>query len=233
MRKYLLLGTIFVATSALAFSGVFGGGSGSSKQATYSGGVDAIGVHFNGKPADSEATEPVTCEAPYILNESTNECECPVEKQCGEYCCGGDNVCNKETQECCSEALDYCCPSGQTASRMNNGGGALTCCPGIVYDGFVKSDGTPRYDFSFCCLEGEVYLKGIDNYNGDTLYQCCAGTVYCQRYDIEGNCMSKECGPLNCQNACVEEYEDGQCKQSACCLEGQTPSLQPWGPYCS
>lgn len=56
MRKFLLLSTIFVASTALAFGGIGIGGKSSSHKA----GVDAIGIHIdpNGKKADIDILDP-------------------------------------------------------------------------------------------------------------------------------------------------------------------------------
>ena len=56
MKKFLLLGTMFVATGALAFGGVGLG----LKSSSHKGGVSAIGVHINpnGKKADIDILEP-------------------------------------------------------------------------------------------------------------------------------------------------------------------------------
>ena len=202
MRKILLLGTIFVATSALAFSGVFGGGSGSSKQATYSGGADAIGVHFNGKPADSQPEE--------------TEETCPPEKQCGDYCCQGDNVCNKETNECCSEALDYCCPANQGVYSTYRGYWAGACCDGTIY--IAGYDSYNDYNYYYCCPTGnKVYT--LTSESGKIYELCCSGDKepYCIGWDVNGECASYGCyNPVTQKVSCIDEV-DGSCKRAMAC----------------
>ena len=73
MRKLFLLGTMLgVASAALAFGGMFGGGGSGSKSTTYKGGVDAIGVHYNGEKKEAE----ITCPEYSTLDKSCNECKC-------------------------------------------------------------------------------------------------------------------------------------------------------------
>ena len=113
MRKTLLLGTIlFVATSAWALGGFFGG----HKSHNYSG-VDAVGVHYNGddkKPdinirgCDSKTEELLGTECcPKTLvyeDGGVSKC-CSMEGyevkdgKCKKQC-GAGLVLNEETNEC-------------------------------------------------------------------------------------------------------------------------------------
>ena len=155
MRKIFLLTTLLVTTSALAFSGLVGGIAGGHKSKNYSGGADAIGVHFNGKSADSGEAE---------------EAGCPSEKQCGDYCCQGDTVCNKDTNECCSEELNHCCPANQSIYKQP--WGAPDCCDGVIYCGLTDVVGeciSPNQ----CCPNGRTLHGPLERDNGEKEYWCC------------------------------------------------------------
>ena len=210
MKKIFLLGTMLgVASAALAFGGMFNHGS---KSTTYKGGVDAIGVHFGGekKTSDSQPEEPT----------------CPAEKQCGDYCCQGDNVCKQETGECCSEELNYCCPSGQTPYCSNTDCQPQPwCCSGKVYCEVPRTDGSCAqssccnetgkevvcnqlfgFDACSCCPQGQkAYLHFLGYYT-----TCCVGEVYCSEYNENGNCIAQTCCPEGAIG-----YFDGDC-----CLAG-------------
>ena len=102
MRKFLLLGTIFVATGALAFGGIFGGSSGSGRKSS---GVSAIGVHVNGKS-----------KADIVLAECSGNGVKGVDDNC--YCNQGFTGTNCETKLCESGSFcgmdgdePLCCPS--------------------------------------------------------------------------------------------------------------------------
>ena len=106
MKKVLLLGTVLIATTALAF-----GGHGSGRKSTaFTSGVDAIGVHFNGKKCPSWQE--------LVDNECMDKCAegykrdiegacveiCPEERQCGETCCGEGNICI-DGDKCCNKSM--------------------------------------------------------------------------------------------------------------------------------
>ena len=225
MKKLFLLGTMLgVASVALAFGGMFNHGS---KSTIYKGGVDAIGVHFGGekKTADSEPKKET----------------CPAEKQCGDYCCQGDNVCqaNSETGElqCCSEELDHCCPSGSVAFAAYRGFWQKECCSGKIYTTGSQFDGRDDYrccpagrivhgpldlldDIKtyYCCAEGEqVYIRGKFYYGN--AWDCCNGNVY------EGKGLDG--GDLCCSDGkipkCAVTDEPGACIKYICCSENESP----------
>ena len=247
MRKFLLFGTMLgVATTALAFGGIFGGSSNGSKSATYKGGVDAIGVHFGGekKTADSQPEEDkcskhgtwnyenstcdcefgytgedCNCVAPYVFNQSTKECECPEEKQCGGNCCKGHNVCNKETGQCCDEGNDFCCPSDQMAYLSWMGKG---CCTN-VYCITVDRNKNCMTNYA-CCDEGEPYVWGRFSY-GDT-YACCSesSTIH-KGMGVDGADICCSAGKVP---KCTTTDESGVCLQHICCSENEEPYWAPW-----
>ena len=195
MRKILLLGTMLgVAGTALAFGGVFNHGS---KSTTYKGGVDAIGVHFGGekKTADSQPEEET----------------CPAEKQCGETCCGHDNVCNKETNECCTSDLDWCCNAPQVAYKTP--WNSKECCNGVMY--------SPRAPYYYCCPEGSIVHGPLECYDGETYYCCPNGEEpYCMR-DFGYGCSGYGCYNPELKDLwCVEEG-DGFCGHRVACDKGQ------------
>ncbi len=219
MKKILLFGTvILMATSVLAFGG---GGGKSRKASVYRGtGVDSIGVHFNGKGDDSGKE---TCSA---------------EKQCGDYCCKEDNVCNEnETGEfqCCNESI--CCPADQTAFVAP--WGSAGCCAGETYCSSRDTDGNCIHDGAVCCTDGGVYI--YNKVSNGTQYSCCRGKIY-KGYGLDGSdlccqesettyCLSKknnECVTKVCCPGEVEEIEGEErcyaagytgCKTNAECAE--------------
>ena len=128
---------LLVSTSVLAL----GGGGHGHKSSTYKGGVDAIGVHFN-----SSATQ----------DSDQSQETCPPQKQCGDYCCQGDNVCKQETQECCSESLNYCCPAGQSAYK-HPGHGGPGCCNGELFCGVHDANGSCISVTDCCPPDKTVY----------------------------------------------------------------------------
>ncbi len=205
MKKVLLFGSaILVATSVLAF----GGGGKSRQSSIYRGtGVDSIGIHFNGKDGDSPGET------------------CPAEKQCGDYCCQGDNVCNKETNQCCNESIPLCCNANQTATRIY-GPEYPICCDGVPYCKTVDPDGNCAYDYNICC-SGEPYVMHRFSY-GDN-YGCCQGILYKNALpDGGGVCCSEGTHPhvvddyySCCQDGqtgyCRKQNEDGNCLNVSCC----------------
>ena len=166
MRKIFLTTTILLtAGPALAFGGVFSHGS---KSTTYKGGVDAIGVHFGGekKTADSQPEEGT----------------CPAEKQCGEYCCGHDNVCKQNPDsgeyQCCNDRI--CCDAKEIAyctAPDCSWGPPPSCCNGEVY---CPLDTCSAYQ---CCPTGNKLYGPLERDNGENEYVCCAENQkpYCWR----------------------------------------------------
>ena len=246
MRKLFLLGTMLgVASAALAFGGVFGGGGHGSKSTTYKGGVDAIGVHFGGekkgsispKPEEHNCSEQGTwntetskcacdfgytgtdcsCAAPYVFNESTNTCECPDEKQCGEVCCGGDNVCHQDTEtgefQCCNPTYNECCPANQTATRSYGPPYVVfECCTGVAYCWRVGPDGECLDDYYYCCANGEPFKMGHFSY-GDA-YTCCPGTLY-KGAKSDGSDLC--CYSKTEKSYCYNRDSSGKCTDTRCC----------------
>ena len=195
------MGTV-AATDAYAFGGLFGGSSGSGHK---SAGVDAIGVHVNGKDnkpnidirtCDSETEELVgsecclktlvytdndetkccstegyavqdgkckkQCGEGFVLNEETNDCEdaCPVERQCGDTCCGINNVCVEDENKnkwCCHK--DY---GGYTDLEQIEASGM--CCNAAQLKGYT--------DTNDCCNNEAIYLSWNSEYYQET--SCCA-----------------------------------------------------------
>ena len=246
MKKFLLLGTMLcVATSAFALGGFFGG----HKSHNYSG-VDAVGVHYNGddkKPdinirtCDSNTEELVGTECcPKTLVYDDNgvakccsmegyevkdgKCKeaCPEERQCGDYCCQGDNVCNKETNECCNEALDYCCPSNQTATQDH---GTNSCCSGTPFCQVQDYEGNCLWNSYNCCPEGgEVYLE--QNNGIPVVYQCCLGEVFPGKGHF-GNGSALCCSDGKTAK-CATTDESGACLEYVCCSKNAEPYWAPW-----
>ena len=230
MRKIFLTTTIlFIASSALAFSGLVGGGSGSgSKSATYTGGVNAIGVHFNGRKSSSQPQEA--------------EETCPVDKKCGTGCCQGDNVCHQNESgeyECCNEDLSHCCPTNQGvyqtyySDNLGNSYPMNTCCNGSLYCSSRNTNGECTSDYNHCCENGKVYKYGSFPY-GDA-YQCCYDTLYkgigingtdlcchegedktCAEYDSNNNCLMYVCCPSGYKGYCARWDNDGNCAYTSC-----------------
>ena len=217
MKKILMFGTMLsVASAALAFGGVFGGGG--HKSTTYKGGVDAIGVHFGGekKTSDSQPEE--------------EEETCPPEKQCGDYCCQGDNVCNTGSGEpqCCGY-LDYiyhCCNSGSNPwchQHFSYGCGVTDCCEGIVY----KNVGMDNSDL--CCTENTTLsCAQHDNDNTCLIGNCCAGnaTSTCTEYNTTGKCiLSQCCNTVENEQRCCDAgfafvtYKEGDYVETGCCTQ--------------
>ncbi len=159
MRKILLFGlVIIVATSVFAF----GGGGKSRKASIYRGtGVDSINVHINGKDSDSEKET------------------CAAEKQCGDYCCQGDNVCKHDSStgelQCCDPSLEYCCPSGTSVYVPPWG---KQCCDGTLACGHADEEGNClNASWMFCCPPGSTLYGPFENVfpaTTDFISICCA-----------------------------------------------------------
>ena len=112
MNKFLLLGTIFVATGAFAFGGIGLG----VKSSSHKGGVSAIGVHINGKGKANID----------IVDGDSQEESCPEERQCGDTCCGTGNICVDGNKCCFKNYADW--------------GGNEMCCDAATSNGFSTSD---------------------------------------------------------------------------------------------
>lgn len=193
MRKVLLLGTILMmATNVWAFGGI---GLGPLQRHKSSSGVDAIGVHIDstGKKANINFTDggevptKPNCVTPLVLNEATNECECPSAQQCGDVCCGEGNMCNTATGQCCRQEYDgsmgECCEASLPGYSTNDGG----CCGDgtIPYISYYSVE--ERMDDTSCCAPDKVYrVYDYDWYDynyEDGLYRyyeqgCCEDTIY-------------------------------------------------------
>ena len=192
MRKILLLGTIFVATSALAFSGLVGGISGGPKSKSYSGGADAIGVHFNGKPTDSgeaENTDEHGCPEHSTYSEQYDQC----------FCEDGYYMFNQKCQPTyttCTEQGGYWCINGEYSTCEKDEAACYALCPEDK-----KCNGTCCTYANTCHHEGDVYQCCNDEKG-----ECCdAGES--AGYGIE-SCLSlgavcAPCGygqPYSCDN---------------------------------
>ena len=110
MRKILMFGTMLgVATTALAFGGMFNHGS---KSTTYKGGVSAIGVHFGGEKSTDSKDVPSEICAEGVLKDRFGHCN--VCENGTVYLSYMDNPCGIETdvtgcvsnKDCDSDA--YC-----------------------------------------------------------------------------------------------------------------------------
>ena len=166
MRKTLLITTILLGTTSVwAFGGGGGGGHG-RKAASYQGGLDAIGVHINGKgKADIDI----------IDDDDSQEGACGEGTICGDGCCYGDNICkqNSETGEyqCCND--NKCCAINETAYYVfpNHSGPPPACCAGIVFCNIYNMDGNcMSYG---CCSAGSVIKADFTFSDGKTPQKCC------------------------------------------------------------
>ena len=257
MRKFLLLGTVFMATTAFAFGGIFGGGGNSSSRKTA--GVDAIGVHVNGKgtkpnidvrTCDSETEELVgsecckktliytdndttkccslegyavqdgkckkQCGWGWTLNEESNECECPEERQCGETCCGTGNICEED-----ENGKKWCCHE----KRGDWAGDESWCCDPSASTGYSSDDES-------CCDSGSVAFKRDEA--GET--SCCASG----NEPLYGG-SSGFCCPNNSVLLFDEVYEQYRCCPAntvgigggECCQAGTSIARNADGePFC-
>ena len=120
MKKILMLSTIFVASTALAFGGIFGGSSGSGRKSS---GVDAIGVHVNGKgktdikiaSCANYAGTGLQDETTYagglagLADDNETQCRCPTgQKWDGSACIDSDGApCSSWTTNECGSGY-YC-----------------------------------------------------------------------------------------------------------------------------
>ena len=207
--KIILMGTtLLMASTALAFGGMFG--SSGHKSTTYKGGVDAIGVHFGGEKETTDS--------------QPEESGCPAEKQCGDYCCQGDNVCHQDADsgeyQCCSEEWGHCCSSNQSAYYVS-GPGWLKCCDGKLYCHIMDFDGNcVSYAYS-CCEAGQtIYLHANLSYGYS--YHCCAGKVYTKK-GIDGAdlCCAEGQGL-----ACADYDQSSNCVSYTCCPEGEICGIE-------
>jgi len=182
MRKFLLFGTIFVASTAWAFGGIGLG----LKSSSHKNGVSAIGVHVNGKnktniktecpehSAWSDETLKCECDTWYVMNEETHECEetCGANRQCGDTCCGADNIC-VGGNKCCHKDYEgdeeQCCDTTSSVGYANDFGrccaanellvtqGGSVCSPPdnpeICEDDYILLEYKHAY---YCCPEGSV-----------------------------------------------------------------------------
>ena len=246
MRQLFLTTTLLVAagvaTNAFAFGGI---GLGLKSNSHKSSGVDAIGVHINGKgKADIDITD------------GDSEI-CPPERQCGDYCCGYDNVCNKETGQCCNSKL--CCAANESAfcdSVACSFGGA-ECCAGPLYC-YWTADGV--CDAYRCCPAPSIVFKnkGLDGadlcceqgtepscieYNGDNSCKtsvCCASGLQATGDPEDPQCCSAEngvcCGTQEVLfgETCCPAGSTGVDGEGNCCEAGTKPVLNKWGeePQC-
>ena len=249
----------------------FGGLGILGHKSSHKGGVNAIGVHIDstGKKADidivdgDDSQEPTCpahsfwnkkkkaceCEWQYTLNAETGACECPAEKQCGDICCGGDNVCNHETGQCCNEALNYCCSDGQTVTKYR---GQPYCCSNPAYCENQDANGNCLNNYYSCCgSPAPVEIYRTTNHGGSGItYDCCGGTVYkdadvggydlccpdgkepyCYRRNSNGDCQGMICGQIGCVETCME-YEGDVCTFTVCCMEGEEPTNYYGQPRC-
>lgn len=170
MRNLFLLGTaLVIASNVWAFGGIGIGGKSSSRRES---GVDAIGIHINGKS-----------KANIDIIDGDSEI-CPEERQCGDVCCSEGNMCNTATGQCCRQEYDgsmgECCPTGSLGYSTNDGG----CCgdgttPYVSYYSVEES-----MNNTSCCAPDKVYrIYDYDYYEGDELWRyyeqgCCEDTIY-------------------------------------------------------
>ena len=245
MRKLLLLGTVFVATSAMAFSGVFGGGGGGGRKSS---GVDSIGVHVNGKDkanidirsCNSETEELLGNECCpktliYTDNDTTKCCSLEgyavqdgkCKKQCGEGL-----VLNEETNDCedaCPaerQCGDVCCGQWNVCHPELN-----VCCMDAYEDWEEEwmdaccPAGSPGYEAyeGKCCEVGEILVPDVY----ENPHCCPAGsTVWTQS---DGCCPE---GSIIYHGHCCPADSPGWSKYTGCCPAGTM--IDPLEPdnYC-
>ncbi len=108
MRKFLLLSSIFVASTVLAFGG--GGGGGRTRRFyERHGGVDTIGVHIH---ENEEKPDIHFC----------NPCEDPVDDQCVPRTCGDNQHCDAQQDKCvCDNDNMYYGPAGSCTLCSDTG----------------------------------------------------------------------------------------------------------------
>ena len=232
MRKFLLLGTIFVATSVWAFSGI---GIGSLQRHKSKSGVDAIGVHIDssGKKAnvdvrscDSETEELVGSECCkktliYTDNDTTKCCSTEgyavQDGKCKKQCGLGWTL-NEETNDCecpekwhelneeTGECVETCAANRQCGDYCCGAGN-------ICVDGNKCCDKDYDGDEEQCCNASET--NGYSNDWGE----CCASEWTLLYHGGDWNRGTTSCGPIT-------HFEDG-------CAQGETILLHyKQGYYC-
>ena len=135
MKKILLFGTMLgMATTALAFGGVFSHGN---KSTTYKGGVDAIGVHINGK--DKANIDIRTCDSEteeLVGTECLPKCPKGIERNTDNSCtvCANGNVylSFNKGNECGTETPMNQTPC-ETGSDCGDGMGDTSCCDATTH----------------------------------------------------------------------------------------------------
>ena len=170
MKKFLLLGTVLVASTAWAFGGIGLG----VKSSSHKGGVSSIGVHINGKgKADIDILEPCpeglerntdnTCTVcangnVYLSYNVGAECDTPFDmnqRSCDEGCW----CCDESRNQCvapdpslggCAENGSTYCISNQDCVNENN-----TFCYVLSSD-----DDCESFDTGSCISMGEVEIIG-------------------------------------------------------------------------
>ena len=239
MRKLFLLGTMLgVATTALAFGGMFNHGS---KSTAYKGGVDAIGVHVNGKgkadidirSCDSETEELVGSECClktliYTDNDTTKCCSTEgyavQDGKCKKQCGLGWTL-NEETNDCeCPDERrcgDVCCGETSVCHPELN-----VCCH---YD--YEYMGAEFMDY--CCPAGSTGYRGDGNCcdnnsvqyrRGDEDLACCpAGhTLTALKEHHHGFshsicCEAGKVGYCSYREDDYSEYDEDYCDEGDCC----------------
>ncbi len=162
---------LITGTEALAF-----GGSGEHDNRTrefYKHGVDAIGVHINGKAcADDEELIDGKCVE-----------ICPQERQCGATCCGEGNVCVDGNKCCFGDGSDdtKCCDATES-SGFNSF--YQTCCTNTETTYVAELDMSGQY--TVCCPKEN--LKKKVGYKGQSV--CCDHDV--QEYKDFEVCWAPE-----------------------------------------
>ena len=167
MRKFLLLGTVFVATTAFAFGGIFGGDSSSSRK---SAGVDAIGVHMNGKgKANIVPAEPEEVCAEGILKDRFGHCNI----------CKNGNVYLSYMDDPCSTAMTP--KSCETGSDCWQGVADNTCCSSNTH---TCKHGNAYWD----SVHGRVsYACSEDNNKNCKSNKDCESNEFCNLMNDEDN----------------------------------------------
>ena len=193
MRKILMFGTMLsVATTALAFGGVFNHGS---KSTTYKGGVDSIGVHFGGKEKANIKTD-----CPEHSEWSGTECVCEsgwqmVDTECSPI---GKAKCDEqgmywcvESQSCVADAaacLDLCPQSRKCGEGENQ-----ICCS----EGQTCDDGQCCDAEGNCCTEGRLPICNgwFDFWDWECYADiaCCPVGKFLDKTDYGFPISNKEC----------------------------------------
>ena len=227
MRKLFLLGTMLsVATTALAFGGMFNHGS---KSTTYKGGVSAIGVHFGGE----KKTMDVEAEVNF----------CASDADCGEgHTCQEGQCCDKEGH-CCdssgySNRREECCPAGEKAYiavHWNDDEIETDCCSGRPEmedsddEGYYSQSCCPYYfaEIDVCCWgEGEKPYCSRGSEDNCLSYSCGDGDVSCMAKNADGECMTRAVCPKGQVSAANKCFPDGACEgETECCVPEQRTDL--------